>query len=337
MSDALTIAALEDRTGVRRSTIHFYLREGLLPAPQKTASSRALYSEEHVRLLRRIAELKASGHPLAKIRTLLDPDLARARDEATDLAGQEWDRVHCAILRVATEEFAANGYDATRVADVIRRVGVTSQVFYRHFPSKLQLLVESFQTFLQWNMAYVEPRLADDPELDLGERILWRLFAHYRADAFASEVLSQLRMERTQSEAERRRLAEQAWEGLIPYVREEFERLLVARAATAGGATPTAASTPAGDGPQTEAATPAIPLDLLANSILGAHFSATSRAAWDENVSRADVLRTHLWLWLAVAAALSGEVDVDGRLARYEPLLRELADREPETPPALEG
>ena len=327
MSEALTIAALEDRTGVRRSTIHFYLREGLLPAPQKTASSRALYSEEHVRLLLRIGELKASGHPLAEIRTLLDPDLARARDEATDLAGQEWDRVHGAILRVATGEFAANGYDATRVADVIRRVGVTSQVFYRHFPSKLQLLVESFQTFLRWNMAYVEPRLADDPELDLGERILWRLFAHYRADAFASEVLSQLRMERTQSEAEKRRLAEQAWEGLIPYVREEFERLLVARAAPAG----------AGDGPQTVAATPAIPLDLLANSILGAHFSATSRAAWDEDVSRADVLRTHLWLWLAVAAALSGEVDVDGRLARYEPLLRELADREPETPPALEG
>ena len=262
-------------------------------------------------MLGKIGELKRAGHSLAEIRTLLRDDLAQAREHTVDLAGQEHDRIHRAILRVATEEFAANGYERTHVADIISAVGVTSQVFYSHFPSKLQLLVESFHTFLSWNLAYVEPRLADAP--DLGERVLWRLFAHYRADAFGSEVLSQLRTERTQTAAEKRALAEQAWDGLIPLVQGEFDRIR-----------------------GTEIAPPAIPLELLATSMIGAHFSANARAAWDETVTRADVLRTHLWLWLAVDAALSGEVDVDGRLARYEPLLQELAAREPETPPAVE-
>ena len=55
----MTIAALEQATGVARSTIHFYIREGLLPQPAKTAASRSLYSEDHVRLLGRIGELKS--------------------------------------------------------------------------------------------------------------------------------------------------------------------------------------------------------------------------------------------------------------------------------------
>ena len=165
ITEALSISALERETGVSRSTIHFYVREGLLPQPQKTAASRALYTEDHARLLRRIRELKQAGHSLGDIRRRLADDIARAGDSYADLATQESDRIHRAILRVATEEFATKGYKETHIATITRTLGITSQVFYGHFPSKLQLFVESFRTFLSWNLAFVEPQLMESQDL----------------------------------------------------------------------------------------------------------------------------------------------------------------------------
>ena len=58
MIRVLSIGDLERVSGVPRTTIHYYLRLGLLPRPQKTAASRSLYTDEHVEILREIAELK---------------------------------------------------------------------------------------------------------------------------------------------------------------------------------------------------------------------------------------------------------------------------------------
>ena len=311
IAEALTISALERETGVSRSTIHFYVREGLLPEPQKTATSRALYGTDHVALLRKIGELKSAGRSLAEIKIELDEDLAQARENSVDLAGQESERVRRAILRVATEEFATKGYERTHVAAIIRKLGITPQIFYSHFPSKLQLLVESFQTFLSWNLDFVELRLMEST--DQGERLLGRLVADHRATEFGSDVFAHIRMEGGREKGDKLRLAEQAWAGVVGWITRDFE------------------SARALDSPP-----PPIPLELLAYSMLGAHHNASARASWDEQYSRADLLRTHLWLWLAVVAALSGEVDIDSRIARYEDLIKETAVRRPETPPAIE-
>ena len=308
--EAYAIAALERETGVSRSTIHFYVRQGLLPAPQKTDAGRSLYGHDHVTLLARIGELKRAGRSLAEIRATLSPELEKAEENGRDLARLESDRIRRTILRVATEEFAANGYEKTHVATIIKKLGITHQVFYGHFPSKLELLVESFRAFITWNVAYNEARLADVS--DLGERVLWRLFADYRASQLASEVMSHIRTERGHSAAERRRLAERAWEGVVDVIERELEALR---------------------GPPDTP--PAVPFELLAYSMIGAHHNAAMRASRDDAWTREDVLRTHLWLWLAVAAAMDG--GVDGQLARYEGLIREIASREPEAPPAPEG
>jgi AcrR family transcriptional regulator len=228
-----------------------------------------------------------------------------------DLAGQESERIHGTILRVATEEFAAKGYEQTHVATIIRKSGVSPQVFYSHFPSKLQLLVESFHTFINWNLADVEPKLLASP--DMGERLLWRLFADNRANAFGSDVLSHIGSEGGNGKIDKLKLAEQAWAGVVRQVVSDFSSV------RAPGSAP-----------------PAISLELLSYSLLGAHHNASMRASWDEQFSRADLLRVHLWLWLAVLAAMSGEVDIDSRIAHYEDLIKEVAAREPETPPAVE-
>ncbi len=311
IAEALTISGVEKESGVPRATIHFYVREGLLPRPQKTAASRALYARDHVTLLRRIGELKQEGLSLKEIREALAEDLARAETSRVDLAGRQSDRMHRSILRVATEEFATNGYNGTHVGTIVRRLGITSQVFYSHFPSKLQLFVESFSTFLEWNLAFVEETVekSEDP----AERLMWRLIADARANEFGSQVLAQINSEPSANGTDKRTLAEQAWAGVVGTIVAEFERIRQ----PAGAAVP-------------------VDLELLAYSMLGAHHNASMRASWDEQYSRADVLRLHLWLWLAIMAALSGEIDVESRLSAYEDLIQEVAGRRPETPPALD-
>jgi len=301
---------LEKQTGVPRSTIHFYIREGLLPAPQKTAASRALYTDHHARLLERIARLKEKGLSLAQIKVELATELEAASQNAVDLAAQENERIRRAILRVATEEFVTKGYEQTHVADIIRRLGITPQVFYSHFPSKRRLLAESFRTFISWNLAYVEPKLSKTK--DYGEKLLWRVLADFRANGFGSEVL-QLVKSRDGDEKELVQLVERAWEGVIAVIIADF---MEAR-------------------PNDLPPSP-ISLELLAYSLIGAQHNACLRASWDDTYSRADLIRVHLWLYLAALAAFSGEVDIDSRLIRYEELIQEVAAREPVTPPAVD-
>jgi len=310
VAEAFTISALERTTGVSRSTIHFYVREGLLPQPQKTAASRALYSEDHARLLRRITGLKKDGLSLADIRVALETELVNAGKNGEDLAARESERVRSAILRLATEEFATKGYKQTHVADIIRKLGITPQAFYSHFPSKSRLLAESFQTFIRWNLAFIEPRLMESN--DLGERLLWRVFANFRANAFGSEVLSLVRSEAPE-DADLVRFVEKAWGGIVRRVMTDFEEVRTSR------------SDP-----------PAVSLELLVYSLIGALHNASLRTSWDNTFGRADLIRAHLWLYLAALAAWSGEVDIDSRIARYEDLIQEVAAREPVTPPPLE-
>ena len=67
------------RTGLARSTIHHYIREGLLPEPTRTGRNTALYDEDFVRRVHLVKTLQQKTHmPLASIRKTLDelPDAA---------------------------------------------------------------------------------------------------------------------------------------------------------------------------------------------------------------------------------------------------------------------
>jgi len=55
---------LERESGLPRSAIHFYLREGILPPGSKTARNAAVYSDVHVARLQAIARHRGSGREL---------------------------------------------------------------------------------------------------------------------------------------------------------------------------------------------------------------------------------------------------------------------------------
>jgi DNA-binding transcriptional MerR regulator len=64
---------LEARTGVNRETIRVYLREGLLPEPQRPKPNVAIYGEAHVRAIQAILDLqKGRRIPLRQIRRAME-------------------------------------------------------------------------------------------------------------------------------------------------------------------------------------------------------------------------------------------------------------------------
>lgn len=66
---------LERASGVGRETIRYYIREGLLPEPDRASRNSAFYSDDHVARLKAIKRLQEERFlPLAVIRTLLDAE-----------------------------------------------------------------------------------------------------------------------------------------------------------------------------------------------------------------------------------------------------------------------
>ncbi len=64
---------LERASGVGRETIRYYIREGLLPEPDRASRNSAFYNDDHVARLKAIKRLQEERFlPLAVIRSLLD-------------------------------------------------------------------------------------------------------------------------------------------------------------------------------------------------------------------------------------------------------------------------
>jgi DNA-binding transcriptional MerR regulator len=298
--NTFTISALERATGVPRSTIHYYIGEELLPRPAKTAASRSLYSENHLELLRRITSLKQSGLSLAEIKQELQPNLALSSGDDVDLAAHEYERIHADIIRTATEEFAANGYEDTHLAKIVKKIGVTPYIFYAHFGSKHQLLAECFKQMVDSNIQSVETKL--ETTSDLAERLLARLASNVALHTLQSEAVSLIRAEGSESPSDVSGALVESYARIVEQVAADIRAM------------------PVPDGPS-----PTVPTELLAYSMLGAYDNTHLRASWDDKYDRADLFRAHLWLFLAMRAALDGRVDIDGEVKAYEELIQEAA------------
>jgi DNA-binding transcriptional MerR regulator len=66
-----TVSDLESLTGINRRTIHFYVKEGVLPAPQG-AGGGARYGEEHLLRLQLTRDLQKSHLKLSGIKEAMD-------------------------------------------------------------------------------------------------------------------------------------------------------------------------------------------------------------------------------------------------------------------------
>ena len=220
---SLTISELEEATGVPRSTIYFYVREGLLPTAQKAAASRAVYAESHVQILKEIARLKAEGQPLQTIKERLAPQLESARSLEVDLVAEQAEQTRHSILVAAARLFARKGYKRTRVADIITEVGVTPPVFYSHFTSKQELFVESFEVFVGWMRGFLETQLVAEP--DPAARDLARVHGYFGVQALSPDLMSLVRSEALQEDGDMRRVVERSYKAMTESTQADLTRL----------------------------------------------------------------------------------------------------------------
>lgn len=82
----MRISELVAATGVSKETIHFYLREGLLPRPKKTRRNMAYYDASHVERIELIRRLQSEKYlPLEVIKKVLGSSRGEPRGGAEDL------------------------------------------------------------------------------------------------------------------------------------------------------------------------------------------------------------------------------------------------------------
>lgn len=67
------------------------------------------------------------------------------------------------ILEVTCEVVIARGFAATRIADVAKRLGVSSSLIHYHFDSKEQLLAEAFAHYARKDLAEMEAEIEAAP------------------------------------------------------------------------------------------------------------------------------------------------------------------------------
>jgi DNA-binding transcriptional MerR regulator len=304
----LSIGDLQQASGLPRTTIHCYLRLGLLPRPQKTAASRSLYTEEHLHILERIRELKEEGLSLAEIEAELRQRLDEANDFSVDLVAQESERIRNRIVAAAVEEFSAKGYKQTHVTTIIKKLGITANLFYSHFPSKRALLVECVSAIHRWGILYADSKR--EALTDPGERFLWLAIANTRVFNFGPEAMAQVRAGGSREEDEECTPIREAWAETIERIMGDY-----------ADASPDSKPSP-------------VPDELIASSFFGA-LDETMRT-YADRYTRREILRAHLWLFLAARAARNGLIDFEPELERYEPLLERFGTEIPPLPPRLQ-
>jgi AcrR family transcriptional regulator len=308
MMQSLTISQLEEVSGVPRSTIYYYVREGLLPTAQKAAASRAIYTDEHVALLAHIGSLKEGGLPLQAIKERLAARIAAARANEVDLVAEQNEQTHQAILTTAARLFIRRGYKRTRVADIIKEVGITPPVFYGHFPSKQDVFVESFGVFVRWMRRFLESRLVEEP--DPAARDLARVHGYLGVQMLSPDLMSLVRSEALHEDDALRRAVERSYKDMTQDTLADLNGMRSASGTIL----------PASD-------------ELMAYGLLGGVENIVMRASWDDRYSRSDVLWTTLCMFLAVQALYSGHLDMRAEFDRYADTVARLAKTPPPVPP----
>ncbi|MFF2088083.1 MerR family transcriptional regulator [Nocardia sp. NPDC058176] len=108
----MRISELSERSGIAVATIKYYLREGLLPAGERTSPNQASYGEDHLRRLRLIrAMIEVGGLPVATVGEVLaavdSPELSMFKllgvvqgslsAPASAAPETEWDRAYATV------------------------------------------------------------------------------------------------------------------------------------------------------------------------------------------------------------------------------------------------
>ncbi len=201
MSDQayMRIKELSQKSGVPKSTIHYYLREGLLHPPNKTGRTMAYYDETHLKKLATIKHLKKDLRmPIAFLKEELarlgeggfpEPPLGNDIENETNPK----DIRKAEIIKAAIEAFSLKGYHRTKVSDITKKVGISTGTFYIYFENKRELFIEVVEEVFRHIVGDAARNIKG--EEDLGRKLVIRGRTFYENYSRYMEILHQLRAE----------------------------------------------------------------------------------------------------------------------------------------------
>jgi len=125
--------------GVSTSTIHYYVKEGLLPRPLKSGKTMAYYSDEHLERLQLIKRLRQENNSVERIKEILHPTQAGSKDSQ---AGKTTQKRREDIIESAIHLFREKGFNDTSISDIIQHASAGRGTFYAYFTNKEELFFE---------------------------------------------------------------------------------------------------------------------------------------------------------------------------------------------------
>lgn len=113
------------------------------------------------------------------------------------------------LLQAAASEFAANGYERTRVSDIVRRAGLTQAAFYLYFPSKESLYQELMDGFFQklWELSDAGRKVTPLGKHEVRGRLRENLLDLFRFFAEMPELAAIVLSQSSEREGLQRKLA----------------------------------------------------------------------------------------------------------------------------------
>lgn len=225
----MKIKELVEKSGMPRSTIQYYLREGLLHPPIKTGRTRAQYDESHLQRLRQIYNLKKGSRvPLSFLKErleetgILPQSISRDYDvKKTVRTNKEKKRKRFEIISKAIEVFSQKGYHNTKVSDITDALHISTGTFYIYFKNKRELFIEVIDDVFRNIVGQAASAIKD--ESDFFRRLEIRGEVFYENYNRYNEILNQLRAEMASNEQWPEEKLKIIYHGLTKPVIKEIE------------------------------------------------------------------------------------------------------------------
>jgi len=225
----MRIKELEEKSGVPRTTIHFYLRQGLLHQPHKTGRTMSYYDESHIQRLKEINRLKKGSRvPILFLKEHLD-EVHFEKSTATEeydvrkhvVTTKEKARKRQEIIKQAISVFGQKGYHQTKIIDITSSLKISTGTFYLYFKNKGDLFIEVIDDVFRNIVG--EAAIAIKGENDFFERLKIRGRVFYKNYTKYSEILNQLRAEMASEEQWPAEKIQKIYHGLTKPVIREIE------------------------------------------------------------------------------------------------------------------
>jgi AcrR family transcriptional regulator len=207
------------------TTIRYYILEGLLPEPLRTAKTMAYYTQDHLSKILKIQKLKKEKVPLAIIKKKLagDPNESSVlKEDNSELLTSARDE----IVRISAQLFRQKGYDAVKISDIAGSASIGKGTFYQYFKNKEELFFECLANIFL-DVGKDVPEIQE--ETDALMRLRKRGFHFYQNFVHMIDMLNIARRASLINKPEYKEKLEKAIFNFIEPIRKEIEIVLEQR------------------------------------------------------------------------------------------------------------